>query len=232
MTDRQVAKLNMYQKVLNVCSENEQKYAGIPVFVDSVNKLKQQVTDIKSIMQQQTEFDPKGTTKEKSSTIDRLVELSLEVAGALYVYAFDEEDKRLLEKVNLNKTAFYLTHHQTTLMLAKIIADEAASRSNILVDYGITAADLAALNAVIAQFEGLIIAPSGMIVERKMYTESLRELFVAADSIIYDKLDKLIRQFRISSPEFFAVYGNARNVVNTAARKRKPESEESEESEN
>jgi hypothetical protein len=49
----------------------------------------------------------------------------------------------------------------------------------------------------------------------------LRTLFVRADSIIYDKLDKLIRLFKTSSPEFFALYGNARNIVNTAARKRK-----------
>jgi hypothetical protein len=29
MTDRQNAKLTMYQKVLNVCDENEEEYAGI-----------------------------------------------------------------------------------------------------------------------------------------------------------------------------------------------------------
>jgi coenzyme F420-reducing hydrogenase beta subunit len=34
-------------------------------------------------------------------------------------------------------------------------------------------------------------------------------------------LDKLIRLFKTSKPEFFALYGNARNVVNTAVRKRK-----------
>jgi hypothetical protein len=59
--------------------------------------------------------------------------------------------------------------------------------------------------------------------ERKVYTDNLRELFVTADSIVYDKLDKLIRLFKTSSPDFFALYGNARNVVNTAARKRKSE---------
>jgi hypothetical protein len=50
-------------------------------------------------------------------------------------------------------------------------------------------------------------------------------LFVAADSIIYDKLDKLVRLFKTSKPEFFTLYNNARNVVNTAARKRKNDGE-------
>jgi hypothetical protein len=116
---------------------------------------------------------------------------------------------------------FYHTHNQTTLTLAKIIAAEAAAHNSILNDYGITAADLMELNAAIAQFESFINAPSGVIGERKMYTGNLRELFVDADSIVYDKLDKLIRLFKTSSPEFFTLYSNARNVVNTAARRRK-----------
>jgi hypothetical protein len=68
---------------------------------------------------------------------------------------------------------------------------------------------------------GLLNVPSGVIGEHKLYTSNLRELFVAADSIIYDRLDKLIRLFKTSSPDFFNLYSNARNVVNTAARKRK-----------
>jgi hypothetical protein len=231
MNDRQDAKLNMYQKVLDVCSENEQKYANIPAFASAVNELKQRVTDIKSTTQQQTVTNPKGTTKEKSSTVDSLVELSLKVAGALYVYAFNSADKRLLEKVNVNKSVFYHTHNQTTLTLTKIIAAEAGTYSEVLNNYGITAADLADLNTAIVQFEKLINAPAGVVVERKLYTDNLRELFVAADSIVYDKLDKLIRLFKVSSPEFFGLYSNARNVINTAARKRKDNSPKQEKSE-
>jgi hypothetical protein len=142
------------------------------------------------------------------------------------VYAFNKADKRLLEKVSVNKSTFYYTHNQTTLTLAKIIADEAGAHKSILKDYGITAADLTELDAAIAQYESLINAPSGVVGERKMHTGNLRELFVDADSIIYDKLDKLIRLFKTSSPEFFTLYSNARNVVNTAARKRKSEPDE------
>jgi hypothetical protein len=50
---------------------------------------------------------------------------------------------------------------------------------------------------------------------------ALSELFVVADSIADDKLDKLIRLFKTSSLDFFALHGNAWNIVNTAARRRK-----------
>ncbi|MDR2680221.1 MAG: hypothetical protein LBC47_05360 [Tannerella sp.] len=224
MTDRQEAKLSTYQKVLNVCDEHKQKYAGIPAFVNAVTELKQQVMDIQSVRQQQTETVPKGTTKDKSSAIDRLAELSLKVANPVYVYAFETQNNSLLQKVNVNKSMFYNIHDRAALTLAKIIASEAKNRNEALREYGISETDITELDEAIVQFEGLIDSPSGVIGERKMHTENLRTLFVRADSIIYDKLDKLIRLFKTSSPDFFALYGNARNIVNTAARKRKDKS--------
>jgi hypothetical protein len=211
----------MYQKVLDVCNEYKNEYAEIPAFVNSVNELKSRISEIQSVVQQQTETVPKGATKDKSSAIDSLVELSLKVANPLYVYAFGTANNRLLEKVNVNKSMFYRDHDHAALTLAKIILSEANAHNEALSEYGIGSADLKELETVIAQLGALINAPSGVIGERKLYTGNLRELFVAADSIIYDKLDKLIGLFKSSKPEFFTRYSNARNVVNTAARKRK-----------
>jgi hypothetical protein len=221
MTDRQNAKLNMYQKVLDVCNEYKKEYAGIPALVTAVNGLKTRVSEIQSVTQHQTGTVSKGATKDKSDVFDRLVELALKVANPIYVYAFDTSNNRLLQKVNVNKSMFYRNHDQETLTLAKIILAEANAYSTALTDYGVNNADFAELETAISQLEGLITAPSGVIGEHKLYTSNLRELFVAADSIIYDKLDKLIGLFKSSKPEFFALYSNARNVVNTAARKRR-----------
>jgi hypothetical protein len=221
MTDTQNAKLNMYQKVTNVCDENATVYQDVPAFVKTVSDLKQLVLDIQSITRQQSEANTKGVTKDKSSAIDRLVEMSLKVANPLYVYAIDTENNRLIEKVNVNKSLFYHTHNQTALTLAKTIATEANVFGNVLHSYGVNDADRAELDAAIAQFEKLINSPAGVVGERKLHTGNLRELFVAADSIVHDKLDKLITLFKTSSPDFYALYGNARNIINTAARKRK-----------
>jgi hypothetical protein len=221
MTDRQEAKFSMYQKVLNVCEEHRQEYADVPAFVNAVNELDQQVTNIQSATQQQTETNPKGATKDKNSAIDSLVELSLKVANPVYVYAFDTQNNSLLQKVNVNKSMFYNIHDRAALTVAKIIADEAKVNRDALRNYGVSDDNIADLDTAIEQLEKLLTAPSGVIGERKMYTGNLKELFAAADSIVYDKLDKLIRLFKTSSPEFFNLYSNARNVVNTSARKRK-----------
>jgi hypothetical protein len=138
MTDRQNAKLTMYQNVVDVCSECEQEYAGIPACVNIVSEFKQLIKDIQSAtQQQQTVCSPKGATKDKSSAIDRLVELSLRVANPLYVFAFNIGNNRLMEKVNANKSMFYNVHDQTALILAKIIAGEAKACGEALTDYDI-----------------------------------------------------------------------------------------------
>jgi hypothetical protein len=223
MTDRQYAKLKMYQKVLEVCDEHKNVYAGVPTIVTAVSLLKEQTSEILVVAKQQTATRPQGATKDKGEAIDRLVVLSLKVANPLYALAFDTGDNRLLDKINVNKSRFYNVHDQETLKLAKIIADEANAKGEALVNYGISNADRTELNEAIAQLEKLMQAPAVVVGERKNYTSILRQLFVASDSLIYDKLDKLMIPFKTSSPEFYNLYSNARNVINTAVRKRKTE---------
>jgi hypothetical protein len=157
--------------------------------------------------------------------------LSLKIANPLYALAFETGDNRLLKKVVINKSEFYNAHTQDALSLAQNIADEADVHSIKLRDYGISDADRAELNEAIAKATELKLAPAGVIAERQNYTGNLRQLFVDADSIIYDRLDKMMMPFKTSSPEFYAMYSNARNVVNTAARKRKDSTESAENAE-
>ncbi|MDR1181885.1 MAG: hypothetical protein LBL13_07900, partial [Bacteroidales bacterium] len=179
MNDRQNAKFQMYKKVLDVCSENESEYAGIPACVSAVNDLKIQVKKILEVSKQRTEIQPTVVSEVKSSAIDRLAELGLKVAYPLYAHAFSTGDKHLLGKVNVNKSMFYNSQDQSALTLAKIIAESAkANREVLRNNYGISDADMAELDAVIAEFEKLMVAPSGEIIKRKGYTGSLRELFV------------------------------------------------------
>jgi hypothetical protein len=221
----------MYQKVTNVFDENTEEYAGVPAVVIAVNDLKGQVSRIVTAAKQQTGTKPQGATKDKSEAFDRMVVLSLKIANPLYALAFETGDNRLLKKVAINKNEFYNVHAQKALSLAQNIADEANANGVKLHDYGVSDADRTELDNAIAKATGLKLAPAGVIAERQNYTGNLRQLFVAADSIIYDRLDKMMMPFKTSSPDFYAMYSNARNVVNTATRKRKDNTENAENAE-
>jgi hypothetical protein len=218
MNDRQEAKLNMFQIVLEVCRKNEPVYSGIPAFGNGVKQLDDSIFAIKQTAGQQSGKIVYGVSTEKSAAVDILAQEGVKVANAIYVYALTTGNKLLIPKVSVNKSMFYAGHYNDVLILAKNIATEAHIYAAALPDYGIDDAAINALDNAIGAFEQVINKPQVAIDERKLYTGNLKQLFAETDSILYDHLDKLITLFKISEPDFFALYKTARNVIDTAKR--------------
>jgi hypothetical protein len=218
MNDHQEAKLRMYRTVSETCHNNEQTYAGTPVFVNSVMLLDNGIDAITRGAQQQSGTLTGGVSQEKSKAAETLALESVKTANALYVYAIDTNNRTLQAKVSVNKSMFYNGHDVDALVLAKNIADEAHNYAPVLAGYGIDAVAIAALDTAVTAFESLIVKPQTTISERKMYTGNIKQLFAETDSIIYDRLDKLVVLFKTSAPDFYALYKNARNIIDTARR--------------
>jgi hypothetical protein len=225
MNDRQEAKFNMFQAILNVCRKNEQVYADVPAFVDNVKQLDENIIAISQNALQQSGTTPIGFSAEKNIAIDLLTHEAVKVANGIYVYAITIGDRILLTKVSVNKSLFYNGHYYDALILAKNIADEAHKHAPNLTEYGIDASAIEALDKAITGFEQVINKPMATIGEHKLYTDNLKQLFTETDSILYDRLDKLVVLFKISSPEFYFLYKNSRNVINTAKRSAKTKEE-------
>jgi hypothetical protein len=225
MNDRQEAKLNMLQTVSDTCHQYEQVYSDVPAFVGNIGQLKSGITEIRKAAQQQAGTTTKGVTATKAVAMDKLVQQGVKVANSLYVYAFTTDNQPLLAKVSVNKRMFYNGHDNDALTLAKNIADEASAYTVELQDYGIDAVELTALNDLIADYQIHISHPQTNIGEHKLHTANLKQLFADVDSVLYDRLDKLIVLFKVSAPDFYARYKSARNVINTAQRSRKKNEE-------
>jgi hypothetical protein len=223
MNDIQETKQRVYRTVSETCHNNEKTYAGTTAFEKAVMMLDNSIDAIGKTEQQQSGTQSEGVSEEKSKAADALAQEGVRMANAIYVFAVDTEDKVLQTKVNVNKSMFYNGHDGDALVLAKNIADEAHSHEAGLVAYGIDAAAIAALDTAVAAFDSLIVKPRATIDERKVYTGNLKQLFAQTDSILHDRLDKLIALFKTSAPEFYALYKNARNIINTATRHEKSE---------
>jgi len=223
MTDRQEAKLNMYHAVSETCHKNEQLYTGVPVVVDTVKQLDDSLAAIGKNAGQQSAPIPKAASAEKIFSVDNMAHVSLKVANALYVYALNTGDKILLSIVSVNKSMFYNRHYFDVLTQAKSIAAEVHKHASELSAYGIDEVSIKELDEAIEGFEQVINKPLATINERKLYTDNLKQLFAETDSILYDRLDKLIILFKTSYPEFYFLYKTSRNVIDTAKRSRKTE---------
>jgi hypothetical protein len=222
MNDRQNAKLTMFETVKVTCADFQQVYAGVPAFAKGVSDLSDGIVQIHQVEQQQSDALSKVPTTEKTETEVALVQSALHVAGALYVYGFDTDNADLRVKMNLNKSQLFRMENNVLYETAGEISRKARAVSGQLTDYGVSYADLAELDARIAAFDALIVKPRATIGQHKLYTGNLTKLFAAVDSILYDRLDKLVIPFKVSRPDFYNSYKNARNVINTSARKRKP----------
>ncbi|MDR1666757.1 MAG: hypothetical protein LBS03_03565 [Bacteroidales bacterium] len=226
MNDRQESKLAMYQKVLDTCKKYASVYADVPAFGQAVAQLDGNIAGIVRKAQEQSLAVSKGDTVEKGNAFERLVQLTVTTAKAICVYAFKTGNPVLLSRTTLNKSTLYDKHAMDVVITAKNIAEEAAAHAAELPFYGIDDRHRNALAESIAQCELLLNKPAQTRDERKLYTGTLKELFAAADSTLYDELDLLIDLFRDAAPDFFTLYKSARNVIYpTGGRKKAGKSE-------
>jgi len=82
-----------------------------------------------------------------------------------------------------------------------------------LADYGITPADVTALDALTTQFHGVKTAPRKAIATRAGQTKTMPPAVKSVTSLLRNHLDKQMLMFKKSNPEFYAGYLSARVVI-------------------
>jgi hypothetical protein len=221
MNDRQNAKWHMYRSVNNTCKKYETEYTHIGALKEAVNDLDKGINDIDREAQQQWSTQSKVSSIEKNELEIHLVQTTIKVSSLLYVYAFTTHDNELLVKTSTFKSILYRMHDNEKLVFAKSLASQIVPRLDVLAPYGINEALLKELEQAIADYDAAITKPRDTITEKKQYTGNLVRLFANVDSILYDRLDKLMVNFKVVPSAFFTDYTNARNLIITSARKKK-----------
>jgi hypothetical protein len=184
-----------------------------------VNELAGHVDHANAIVKQQQGVPVKGVTAQKGTAEDVLVQECLAVGGALYALGFDNGEPVLMETSTVNKYALYQQHGHLTLAKARNIAEAAWARTGQLADYGTGEAEYKTLIAAIAAYSALILSPREAISERKQYTGNLAQTLAAADSVLVDKMDKIVARVKNTHPWFYNGYKSARAIKNGGHRK-------------
>ncbi len=221
MTNLQNAKLNMYQSVLELCKTNGKLYAEIQVFAETVKTLEDNIKNIRDTEGMQKNIPITGVTKKKQAAEDHLVELTLQVANATYVFAINTGNTELQKLSTTTRSKLSKMEGNALLSKSKNISENTKKYIAELKNYGINEESITKLNAAIAGFHQLISKPRDTTVERKVYTKKLSQLFTETDSTLYDKMDKLIELLKSSAPDFYDAYKDARNLIDTASRRKK-----------
>lgn len=82
-----------------------------------------------------------------------------------------------------------------------------------LADYNVTAADVAALDALVTSWGKVKTAPRTAISKRAGQTNKLPQAIADNTSLLRNQLDKQMTKFKRTNPEFYAGYQAARVIV-------------------
>jgi hypothetical protein len=223
MTNRQNAKLNMAQRISDTLVDYEGIFSGITPVKNAVSEFQQIVAEIRSVATEQFAVKVPVSTQEKHSAESKMIDASVRVANVLYVVGFETDNKELINLLGLNDSSFCSLADNAKLTLAQHLYELSQKHSVELEPYGYDEQKIDKIGQMIVDYQNLIAKPMNAITVRKQKTGNLKELYVRMDSVLYDKLDKLILLFKSSHPDFYGEYRTSRNFIDFSVRHKQEE---------
>jgi hypothetical protein len=213
MNAQQTNKLRSYLATQAVFDENESTWQTLPAFAAAVEEFKEVIPQINSLAQ--TQASRGGMSDEKAYALEAMGNAAYETAAAVFAYADKAQDFELAGRVDFPRSA--ITDGRESEIVARCRDILAAASANVdsLSDYGINQTKLNALKKKIDAFEAVQPAPRTQVVKSSAATKLLPAQFKTADSILSNRLDGLVVQFRDVAPEFFNQYISARSIVSS-----------------
>lgn len=229
MNNPQTNKFTMYSTVQAVCDEfREGVWKDHAAFGKHFADFSKEAGAIQAWkLVQETARDGVALTKEHLQNL--LIDETLPLSGALCAFAAEAKDEELLALSDLERSDFANLRDeaiddlamQLHAKAAEILAAQADlplnSAAAKLRDYGVSEALLAGVAASVSAYEEVVNAPRLATGRVRTATETIELHFAAADEILDKQLDKLVRQFKKTHPEFVSRYRNARTIVNVAS---------------
>lgn len=207
----------MAKAAIQVLEQNSAKW-------EANKRVKKAVTDAKIIIE---EIDARnqgglaqsqGATSQKQEVADRAAELAGKITKRVKVFAIDENNFDLKQKVSFTTSDYH--HMSDTDLPAQLQNLISAVTPHIasLEDYGVTQQMLTELAALAAEFKTLESQPRTIITERKMHNTAIPELLKMLRTDL-QAIDGLIGIFGDDNLE--NQYKNARIIVNRGIAQKK-----------
>jgi hypothetical protein len=154
-----------------------------------------------------------GEAEKKVLTRHDFEDEILRIAGQLSALAAAKPDPSLAAQVEFTLPQLDKLADDSLEETGKRISGLATANLAALADYGITQADVTALDDLTAQFHGVKAAPRTAIASRSGQTKTMPPAVKSTTSILRNRLDKQMLMFKKTNPEFYAGYLSARVVV-------------------
>lgn len=219
MEKNQEDTLGMYQSTNDVLLDDPAIYAANLPFTAAVEDLGDGIEDIEGLRDQQDE-DIKGVTEDKGLKRSTLEERTYTVGSIIVFYASAIKNRKLLQKVNFTRSELTKARDNELPGMAEQVHQEAVANDAALLPYGLTDAMTTALDTAKTEFVADISKPRAALSGTSAATEQLPGAFAVVNELLEERLDKGMELYRVSHPDFYAAYFNARIIINSPTLKR------------
>jgi hypothetical protein len=219
MNDIQENKLSAYEAVEKTLNTDEHKaiWTPVPYFSDLVTQFHTCISDIHALALIQARRIT-GYAKSKEEARVKLENAILKVCNAAIAYAIIISDSKLKGSVSYSISKVHNARDNDLTNIAGNVYDITYPLRESLVNYQISEADITIIPTLKDKLLQIIAQPRAVKVESKNATEALKLKFAETDSLLYDKLDNVIKIFKPDYPGFVEQYFHARLIINLGVR--------------
>lgn len=156
---------------------------------------------------------PTGASALKVKEEAEMIQDTVQMAAAIYVYAIDNNLPDLQTRVAISPSELRQMNDELRKTTCLNIHAEADKLDGNLNEYGITPEMIVKLKKEIDDFAALIASPRSAIVTRSQATARLAEIIDQMNHLLRDKADKLMLLLKQSNPEAYNAYKASRIIV-------------------
>lgn len=216
MTQDQQNIRTMADTVMKFLNDNSSIWSAKVAFSDGVTRATAAVGAVDTASDKQ-QTPTTGVTADKDIARNALEEATLAIADQLSALAAKTQDMDLSAQVEMTKSSLDQLLDSDLEQTAERVSSLATTNIAALADYGVTAADVTALDALRTDFAGIKTAPRQATSERVVATATVAAAIRKMRSIFRNELDKMISMFKKTTPDFYNGYFAARVIVNKVA---------------
>lgn len=204
----------MYYTVVQVLVKYTPTWSTLPVFGQNVQELRQKLDALGEAVKNRQK-DITGITDQKEEFTEASINKGLEIAGILYTCASMKNLIELQSAMDFSRSKLEKSRDTVLIEMLQGIHDKAIDLLEELGDYNITRDELETFQEDITELQNVTVAPRTAIVERKDAGEQISETIHQVDTILSERLDKLMERYREANPDFYRQYHDARMIIDT-----------------
>ncbi|TGE21070.1 hypothetical protein [Hymenobacter metallicola] len=226
LTTKQDNRLTAAENVAATLQQDPASYAADKALQQITQELHTLLAALQPLRQKGVRTASKGAAKTKGQRRQQLATSAAEVAGDLYSYATDQHNRALQTSADYNYSTLLKMRATALTDLVQHLYTEAETHQTALLDYGLTPARLQELKDALAAFTTTKNDPRQHITEGKAARLAIKEQFSQLATLLEDRLDRSLRKYARSHPEFYHRLTAARQVIDRPGKQQGGDNEE------